>query len=420
MAVQAQTQNQARAQWLELPRADYVLVSIALALLIIGLMMVWSVTFMPGVERNAQNPQWEFMKQAGFALIGLMAMIVLMHVDYRIWGRLAVPLMIATVVILALLIIFGTATNNSRRWLFEGSFQPSEAAKFTVILYIAKWLSSKGEKLRVLTYGLLPFGIIVGAVTGLVLLQPNLSTAVIIALCAMSMFFIAGADIIQFIFMTVIGSATVALVIAKTPYLLSRWLVYTAPDPVTLGTKESYQIAQALIALGSGGFLGRGVGEGLAKFGYLPAANNDSIFAIIGEEMGLIGSWAVLALFLALAYRGFRIAAKTKDPFGQVFASGITFWLIFQAFVNIGVVTHSIPYTGVPLPFISYGGSALVMALAAVGVLLNISRNGRVLAEERDASFDFGWRDGGTRVSGTSRRRRNSETRSRTAQTRGR
>ncbi len=395
---------------LDFPRIDFILLVIVVALLLVGLMMVWSVTFAPRVGQGADEPQWEFEKQATFAVLGLVALFVLMHIDYRIWGRLASPLMAATILALVLLLIIGEETNNARRWLVEGSIQPAEFAKFTTIVYMAKWLSSKGEKLRWVTYGLLPFGIFVGVVNGLIILQPNLSTAIIIALCAVAMFFIAGADWVQFIFMLFTGGATIALVISRTPYLLQRWITYTQQDPFSLISRENYQIAQSLIALGSGGLFGRGIGSGLAKFGYLPAANNDSIFAILGEEVGLIGTGAVLVLFLALAYRGFSIAAQTKDPFGQLLAAGLTFWLIFQAFINIGVVTYSIPFTGVPLPFISYGGSALVATLAAVGVLLNISRSGDPPAKGGRATFIIGWRDGRTRVSRPSRRRRNSET----------
>lgn len=402
--------SETRMPSVDVPRVDFILLIIVVALLLVGLMMVWSVTFAPRVGLGAEDPQWEFEKQAAFAVLGLVALFVLMHIDYHIWGRLASPLMAATIVALLLLLVAGTETNNARRWVVEGSIQPSEIAKFTMIVYMAKWLSSKGEKLRWITYGLLPFGIFVGVVNGLIILQPNLSTAIIIALCAVAMFFIAGADLVQFIFMLFIGGATIALVISRTPYLLQRWVIYTQQDPLSLTSQENYQVAQALIALGSGGLFGRGIGSGLAKFGYLPAANNDSIFAILGEEVGLIGTWAVLALFLALAYRGFSIAAKTKDPFGQLLAAGLTFWLIFQAFVNIGVVTNSIPFTGVPLPFISYGGSALVVVLAAVGVLLNISRNGNFPAKGGRATFIFGWRDGRARVSRPGRRRRDSET----------
>jgi cell division protein FtsW len=402
MAVQAQSQP--RAKLSAMPQVDFTLLLVVVALLLIGMMMIWSVTFMPRV--GSEDAQGDFMRQALYAGIGLCSLLIMMLVNYRVWGFLALPMMVLTVAVLVALLIFGSDLNNSRRWVFGGSVQPSELAKFTVIVYMAKWLSSKGTKLRNVTYGLLPFAIIVGIVTGLILLQPNLSTAIIIALCAFGMFFIAGADLVQFTLTMMIGGGTIALVISRTGYLLSRWNVFIAQDVFSLATKESYQITQTLIALGSGGLLGRGIGEGLQKFGYLPAANNDSIFAILGEELGLIGTLTVLALFLAIAYRGFNIAAKTRDPFGQVLAAGLTFWILFQAFVNIAVVTSSIPYTGVPLPFISYGGSSLVTVLAAIGVLLNISSHGNLPSKEHRAFFNFRWGNRGTRVSRTVTRRR--------------
>jgi cell division protein FtsW len=410
-------QEQQRMRWIEnVPRVDYVLIGIVGSLLVIGLIMVWSVTFSPRVDLGLPDPQSFAVKQLEFAALGLVGLLVLSRIDYHRWGQLAIPLMAATVLVLILL-LFLPESNGARRWLFNGSFQPAEVAKFTVIIYMARWLSSKGERLRQVTYGLLPFAIFVGGVTGLIIRQPNLSTAIIIGLCAMAMFFIAGADLIQYILLLIAGGVTVALVIANTPYQMSRWLVFLQ-DPFTNLTKDNYQIAQTLIALGSGGLIGRGLGSGYSKFGFVPAPHTDSIFALLGEEVGLVGTWAVLALYLALVYRGFRIAAKSKDPFGQVLAAGLTFWLIFQAFVNIAVVTATIPFTGVPLPFISFGGSALVSALAAVGVLLNISRSENAPAKENDATFNFGWRDGGTRVSRTDRRRGGSESGGRKARVR--
>jgi cell division protein FtsW len=418
MAVQEQ-----RMRWIEgAPRADYVLLAIVAALLVIGLIMVWSVTFPPRVGLGLPDPESFAVKQFEFAALGLIVLFVLSRIDYHLWGKLAIPLMAATILVLIVL-LFLPENNGARRWLFNGSFQPAEVAKFTVIVYMARWLSSKGEKLRQVTYGLLPFAIFVGGVTGLIIRQPNLSTAIIIGLCAMAMFFIAGADLIQYVFLLIAGGVTVAVVIANTPYQMSRWLVFLQ-DPFTHLTKDNYQIAETLIALGSGGVLGKGIGTGYSKFGYVPAPHTDSIFALLGEEMGLIGTWAVLALFLALVYRGFRIASKSNDPFGQVLAAGLTFWLIFQAFVNIAVVTATIPFTGVPLPFISFGGSALVSALAAIGVLLNISRNDSApqvenpLQGKADATFNFGWRNRGTRVSRADRRRSHSESGSRKARTR--
>lgn len=393
------TQSASRLDLTNFFRTDYVLLVVVIALLIIGLVMVWSVTFQPSV--GTLDPESDWMSQAKYALLGLALLVVLRYVDYRVWGKLAVPMMIITLIALIAL-FFTTPINGSRRWLFNGSIQPSEFAKFAMIVYMARWLSSKGDKLRNVTYGLLPFAIIVGGVAGLIMLQPNLSTAIIIALCAFAMFFIAGADAIQFALLLIIGGVTMLVVTFNMPHALDRIFTFLQ-DPFAMTDDNSYQISETLIALGSGGLMGRGLGSGYAKFGYVPAPHTDGIFALLGEELGLFGTWLVLGLFMLIVYRGFRIAARTQDPFGQVLAAGLTFWLIFQAFINIGVVTATIPFTGVPMPFISFGGSSLIAVLTAVGVLLNISANE---SKTTNATFNFGWRNGGTRVSRTDRRRR--------------
>lgn len=397
-------QSQRRTDWVSGLRVDLVLFSIVVALVIIGLIMIWSVTFQPKV--GSVNPQSDFVKQAGFALAGLVVLVVMARIDYHVWGKLAIPLMaLALAALIALM--FTQPINGARRWLFDGSIQPAEFAKFAVIVYMARWLSSKGEKLRAVTYGLLPFAIIVGTVTGLIVRQPNISTAIIIGLCAFGMFFIAGADAVQFALLLIIGGVTILAVIFNMPHALERWVVFLQ-DPFVNQTASNYQVVETLTALGSGGLLGRGIGSGYAKFGYVPVPHTDSILALLGEETGLVGTWIVLGLFLLIVYRGFRIAARATEPFGQVLAAGLTFWIVFQAFINIGVITATIPFTGVPLPFISFGGSSLIATLAAVGVLLSISRH--ETAKEPHATFDLGWRNGRARLSRVDRRRRHSET----------
>jgi cell division protein FtsW len=390
-------------------KMDFVLFAIVAALIVVGLVMVWSVTFAPRVSLG-EDPLTSVAKQGLFAFAGLILLVAFSQLNYHLWGRWAVWMMLGTLGVL-LVLLFMPATFGSRRWLMDGSIQPGEVAKFAIIVYMAKWLSSKGEKLRNVTYGLLPFSIIVGLACGLIILQPNISTAIIIGLCAFAMFFIAGADLIQFAFLMIVGGVSSGILVWQMPHAFARFQKYMQ-DPLTLG-QDGFQIIETLISLGSGGLTGRGLGGGYGKFGWVTAAHTDSIFAILGEETGLIGTLAVLALFLALAYRGFRIAARTEDPFGQVLAAGLTFWLVFQAFINVAVVTATIPFTGVPLPFISYGGSSLIMAMAAVGVLLNISRNPPALKEskETNATVHIGGRDGGTRVPRADRRRRDTTTR---------
>ena len=277
-----------------------------------------------------------------------------------------------------------------------------------IIIYIADWLSSKGEQIRKVSYGLIPFAILLGVITGLIVLQRDLGTAVMIGTTALAMFFIAGGNLFQILLSGILGGATLYLLITRSSYRMARLTAFLDPlnsDPLGNG----YQIRQILIALGSGGLTGLGLGASRQKFGYIPASHTDGIFAILGEELGLIGALAVIGLFAFFAYRGFRIALTAPDAFGTVLASGITCSLIFQAIINMGVVTASLPFTGIPLPFISFGGSSLVVSMASVGLLLAVSR--RTMPDdpqekEPSEADHLRRRNRGTRLSGSGRRNR--------------
>lgn len=396
---------------------DWVLVVIIAMLSVIGVMMIYSVTVGPNVQVGRDDPFATVEKHLVALGLGILVLLFLTYSDYHIWQRLAVPMMLATLVALSLLLIFGQEEQGAKRWLLNGSFQPGEVAKLVTVIYIAAWLSSKGKKLRHPIYGLLPFGILVGLVAGLIVLEPNYSTAILIALTALAMFFIAGADLIQFSLSLIIGTATAALVISRSPRAVER-LLLVLTDPFKSQGDQFWQLAQTLIALASGGLFGKGLGTGGGQYGYVPLAHSDGIFAIWGEETGLVGTFLLVGIFLLLAYRGFKLASNAPDSFGRVLAAGVTFWLVFQAFINIGVVTQLIPFTGQPLPFISFGGSSLVAALAGVGLLLSISR-GKPLpivvksvprvpsgappqpkrqTKENNASLDNRWRNGRARV----------------------
>jgi cell division protein FtsW len=356
----------------EASRPDYFLMVIVGALVTIGVLTIYSVSFGPNLA-NGTDPFTLVEKQALWLFVGGIAMLVAMRLDYHWLQRLAVPLMGLTVLSLVLVLFFGTEVLGARRWFLEGSFQPGELAKIATVIYIATWVTSKGTKLRQILYGLVPFSILVGVVAGLIALEPNYSTALLIALTAFAMFFIAGADVLQFGLSTLIGSLTAAGLISQSAHAMERIsLLWT--DVFKVPSDQVWQLEQTLIALASGGIFGKGLGTGGGQYGYVPLAHSDAIFAIWGEETGLVGTWILVGLVLALAYRGFRIASKAPDDFGRVLAAGITIWLTFQAFINIGVVTQLVPFTGQPLPFISYGGSSLVTALAGIGLLLSISR----------------------------------------------
>lgn len=379
-------------------RIDYFLIITVAALLIVGLMMVYSSTF-DLAYKGFGDPAYFFRRQILWMVLGLGALIVLARIEYQFWQRVAILLMAGALLLLGVVLVFGNTRFGGQRWLLPGgSVQPSELCKLAVVIYIAAWLSSKGERIRQITYGLIPFSILIGLVTGLIMFQPDLSTAVLIALTGGAMFFIAGADLLQLAISLIFGGATFVFLVSQLPHSATRIAVFLDPNSDPNGI--AYHIRQTLIALGCGGWTGVGLGAGRQKFGYMPAAHTDAIFAVLGEELGLIGCLVVIGLFVALAYRGFKIALEAPDAFGTVLAAGLTCSLIIQALVNIAVVTATLPYAGVPLPFISYGGSSLVVALASVGLLLSISRGKtkkrRMGARARD---NLGRRDWRARVS---------------------
>jgi cell division protein FtsW len=279
--------------------------------------------------------------------------------------------------------------------------------KLVMLIYVAAWLASKGEQIRDVTYGLIPFAVLIGLVAGLIVMQPDVSTAVLVVLTALAMFFFAGADIFQLAVGGAIGGVTFLLLVNQLPHARHRIDEYLAVwhDPELLG----YHMQQALIALGSGGLFGVGLGQSQQKFGYLPTPHTDSIFAVLGEELGFVGCLVVITLFFLLAYRGFKIALEASDAFAALLACGITCWLTFQALINVAVMTGLIPFTGVALPFISSGGSAMLASLSGVGLLLSISRGkrtgkGRRRRDRQRANLDRRWGDRGTRLSWSGRR----------------
>ncbi len=371
---------------------DWILAAAVAALTIFGLIMIYSTTYV----WDENNPAMFLIKQGTYAAVGIVGLLVMMRIPYRFWQRISVALMLATLAGLGVLLIVAKAKMGAARWFGDGSFQPSEVAKLAVIIYSAAWLASKGQKIRSVTVGLIPFSIFIGLVAGLILLQPNMSTATLIALTAFSMFLIAGADMVQMFVATLIGTLAAGLLILNAAYRLKRVAIFMDPlsDPDGLG----YHITRALAALNAGGLVGLGLGNSPHKWNnMLPAPHTDSIFAMIGEELGFIGALVVIGVYVLIAYRGLRIAQKAPDRFGMLLASGITTLFTLQAMINIAVITSTAPFTGVPLPFISYGGSSLVISLATIGLLLNISRHVRV-ESTADAPSTLGRRHRGPRV----------------------
>ncbi|HEY66656.1 MAG: putative lipid II flippase FtsW [Chloroflexi bacterium] len=385
---------------------DYILMLAVAGLVIIGLMMVYSATFDWSYQKYGSSFRIAS-RQFLWVGLGLIALMVMAGIPYDWWQRVAVPVMGVALLLLVLVLFVGDERFGARRSFFGGSVQPGELAKLATAIYVAAWLASKGDQIRDVTYGLVPFAILIGMVAGLIVMQPDISTAVLIVLTALAMFFFAGADIFQLAIGGIVSGITFLVLINQLPYARQRIDEYLQiwRDPTRVG----YHIQQALIALGSGGLFGVGLGQGQEKLGYLPAAHTDSIFAVLGEELGFVGCLVVVGLFVLLAYRGFKIALEASEPFAALLACGITCWLTFQALINVAVMTGLLPFTGIALPFISSGGSAMVVSLAGVGLLLSVSRGRRVgkqvrKGERRRAHLDRRWGNRGTRLSRSGRR----------------
>ncbi len=336
-------------------------------LVAIGLMMVWSTTFF-----WAEPQSLLFEQQARNAILGVILMVILGALDYRVWRRLAIPLMGVSGFLLVG-VLFTTPVFGAKRAFFNGAVQPSEAAMLAVVIYMAAWLSSKQSKLRYLTYGLLPFALMVGVVAGLIVAEPDLSTAAMIFVVAAIMFFLAGADWIQLGITAMVFFGAGAIAVTQIDYARTRWtnFIDMLRDPIQ---NNAVHAQQAIIAFLNGGLGGVGLGQSYQKFFNLSAPHTDSIFAIIGEELGLIGCALVITLYVILMIRGFRIARNAPDMFGSLLAAGITLSIVLEALFNIAVMAAAVPFVGVPLPFISFGGSSLVAAMCGVGLLLSVSR----------------------------------------------
>ena len=377
-------------------RPDYILIGVIAVLLVLGLEMVYSSSFV--IAHN--NPQYHsdtyfLVRQLIWVGLGIGAMMILMRVDYHRYQRITVPAMIIIILMLFIVILFGHSAYGAQRWLSLGPLppiQPSEFAKLVLILYLSNWLSRRGERLKDLSYGTLPFAVMLGLIAGLVLMQPDMGSAFVIVLSAVCLFFIAGADLRHFTGGVIAGAIALVLAIMGAGYRSKRILAFLDPSQDPLGV--GWHIIQTGIALGSGGILGLGLGASRQKFYYLPSAHTDAIFAVIGEELGLIGTLGTLALFALFAYRGYKITIETPDSFGALLAAGITFWITFQALLNIAVVTSTIPFTGITLPFVSYGGSSMLVSFAAIGILLNISKHkaGFVPEKNRNKGAQPAWR----------------------------
>src|SRR5262245_11956356 len=342
----------------------------------IGVVMIYSASAIIAVDRF-HDPFFFLKKQFFWAVIGLGCLWLALRVDYRRLERLVVPLLVVSFILLVLVLVppFGQVINGTRRWFRAGplSFQPVELAKFSLVLYLAAFLSRRREQMSSFTQGLVPPLLVAGLMAGLTIIQPDLGNSVALVILTWVLAFLAGARVMHMLAIGAAALPVVGLHITLRPYRWRRMLAFWNPwdDPQGAG----FQIIQSFLALGSGGLFGRGLGESKQKLFYLPEPYTDFIFAILGEELGLIGATLVVGLFAVLIWRGLRVGLRAPDGFGSYLALGITVMLATQTLVNLGVVTGALPTKGLPLPFVSFGGSALLMTMFSAGVLLNISQH---------------------------------------------
>ena len=362
---------------------DHTLLMIMIALTLVGLVMVFSASAVVAANRF-HDPGYFLKRQLAWMAFGLVLMHLASRIDYLWWKRLWIPLLGLTVTLLTMVLIpsMGIAAKGARRWLSLGpiAIQPAEIAKFVAVIYLAAYVARKEERLTAFWIGVVPALCVVGVLSGLVLLEPDLGTVVVMGSVTIGMLFLGGARL----------SHLLSLVLCAVPALLALALgrnyrrdrLMTFLDPWKDASDTGFQITQSFLAFGSGGVFGVGLGERKQKLFFLPEAHTDFVLALVGEELGLVGTAVIILLFAIFVVRGFQISARARMPFGRFLGMGITLLIGIQALINACVVTGLLPTKGLTLPFVSYGGSSLVMCMLGVGILLSISRDRQAGREE--------------------------------------
>jgi cell division protein FtsW len=355
---------------------DHTLLMVTIILAFVGLVMVFSASAI--VAGNRFHDSGFFLKrQVAWFAVGLLLLHIASRIDYTLWKKLSTPILACMALLLVVVLVpsIGVAAKGARRWLRLGpiSIQPAEMVKLVAVIYLAAYLTKKADKIALFQSGLLPALVVIGVMSGLVLLEPDLGTVVVIGLVTVGMCFLAGAKISHLSGLALLAIPIMLVLVLGSSYRRQRLLTFLAPwkDASDAG----FQITQSFLAFGSGGPFGVGLGEGKQKLFFLPEAHTDFVLALIGEELGLAGTGTVILLFAIFVWRGFQIAARARMPFGRYLGMGITLLIGAQALVNAAVVTGLVPTKGLTLPFVSYGGSSLVVSLVGVGILLNISRD---------------------------------------------
>jgi len=386
---------------------DLILVAAVIALGIFGLLMLYSA----GTDfslRTYGSANYIFDKQLLWMATGILVALIFSRVDYHLWRKIAVPMMAVSVALLIAVLINNEVRNNAVRTFFGGSVQPSELAKVITIIYLSVWLCSKREDLQIIQLGLFPLAFILGVIGGLIFLEPDLSAAATIFIMGGLLFFLAGGDLRQIVLFSVVALAAGLLVVETSTTGKARIGSYVAglKDPLN----SSDHVLWSLESIYKGGWFGVGIGQATTKLIGLPFAATDSIFAVIVEELGFLGAFGLISLYAVLAWRGLKISSRAPDHLGSVMAAGLTFWIVIEAGINMAVMVGLVPFAGNALPFVSAGGSNLLTMLAAIGILLNISRQSgqtNPVGEERktySASVDLRRRN---RRRSESRTRRN-------------
>lgn len=353
---------------------DLTLLMCVVLLVFVGVMMVFSSSYYYAMA-IWENKFLFLKKELFWVMTGFIAMFITMNVDYHKWRKLSWPLFILSIILMLLLFTpLGVKLNGARRWLDIGptTLMPSEFAKLAVIVFVSDQLVLRRRYLHLFKEGLLPFLGLIGLYAGLIILQPNLSTAITISMVIIAMIYVAGVRIGHLLGLGAAGIAAITVAIATSTYRMKRFTTFLDPFKDTKG--DGYQVVQSLYALGTGGMFGVGLGQSTLNKLYIPEPQNDFIFATIGEELGWIGGVVIIMIFLTLIYRGIKIAMNAPDLFGTLMATGISALISIQVMINLAVATSSMPVTGLPLPFISYGGNFLFLLLALMGILLNISK----------------------------------------------
>jgi cell division protein FtsW len=372
----------------ERPSTYWLLLGVMSVLLMIGLVMVLSASSVQSLREY--NSTWVyFLRQSMWVALGAVVFFVSSRIDYRSIRRLAVPLLVLSVLLLVVVLIpgIGVRVNGARSWIGAGFFriQPAEIAKLALLLFCADLLARRAHRMGEARLTLVPILFVVGVTASLMMMQPDLGGSIVLGAIVFAVLFVAGVPLLRLTGVLGAGGAAALALAMSAPYRRARLLAFMNPsqDPGGIG----YQLNQSLNGLASGGWFGAGLGESASKYGYLPNAHTDFIFAIIGEELGLLGAMLVVALFAGFAVLGVKAALRAPDLFGTLVAAGATAWILAQALVNIGGVIGLLPITGLTLPFVSFGGSSLLVTMAATGILLNVAAHGRarVPAERRAA-----------------------------------